>query len=115
MSDKFGEAVINDLKMWIERNLHMKLNINDVAAHSGYSKFYIQRLFRKVTGESIARHIRERKLEHARRDLESSNLSVLEIAHKYGFDTQQLFTRVFKKRFSIPPASYRQCHLKDIL
>jgi AraC family multidrug resistance transcriptional activator len=96
--------------MWIELNLHRKLKIDDVARHSGYSKFYIQRLFRKVTGESIARYVRNSKLEHARRDLESTNLPVLEIALKYGFDTQQLFTRVFKKRFSMPPASYRQRH-----
>ncbi|MDU6064614.1 MAG: hypothetical protein E6Y75_05740 [Anaerococcus sp.] len=36
---------VNDLIIWINKNIEMPLKIDDVAIRSGYSKWHLQRLF----------------------------------------------------------------------
>ena len=45
-------------------------------------------------GESLGRYIRERKLLLAARDLRDTDQRVYDICLKYGFDSQQTFTRI---------------------
>ena len=53
--------VIDTIVEWIDDNLHQPLRIDDIARHAGYSKWHLQRLFLQYKGESLGRHIRERK------------------------------------------------------
>ena len=61
-----------------------------------------------VQGESLGRYIRERKLLLAARDLRDLPISGSDICLKYGFDSQQTFTRVFTRTFNQPPGAYRK-------
>ena len=87
--------VIDTIVEWIDDNLHQPLRIDDIARHAGYSKWHLQRLFLQYKGESLGRYIRERKLLLAARDLRDTDQRVYDICLKYGFDSQQTFTRVF--------------------
>ena len=57
--------------------------------------------------ESLGRYIRE-KLLLAARDLRDTDQRVYDICLKYGFDSQQTFTRVFTRTFNQPPGAYRK-------
>ena len=61
-----------------------------------------------VQRESLGRYIRERKLLLAARDLRDTDQRVYDICLKYGFDSQQTFTRVFTRTFNQPPGAYRK-------
>ena len=87
--------VIDTIVEWIDDNLHQPLRIDDIARHAGYSKWHLQRLFLQYKGESLGRYIRERKLLLAARDLRDTDQRVYDICLKYGFDSQQTFTRIF--------------------
>ncbi|UYU30897.1 RamA family antibiotic efflux transcriptional regulator [Siccibacter colletis] len=100
--------VIETIADWIDDNLHKPLRIDDVARHAGYSKWHLQRLFHHHKGESLGRYIREKKLKLAAQDLCATNDRVLDISMKYGFDSQQTFTRLFTRRFSMSPGNYRR-------
>lgn len=60
------------------------------------------------TRESLGRYIRERKLLLAARDLRDTDQRVYDICLKYGFDSQQTFTRIFTRTFNLPPGAYRK-------
>lgn len=100
--------VIETLVGWIDDNLHQPLRIDDIARHAGYSKWHLQRLFSHYKGESLGHYVRKRKLQMAARDLRDTNEKVFDISLKYGFDSQQTFTRVFSRAFSQPPGAYRK-------
>lgn len=102
------ENFIAELTRWIDNNIHKPIKIEDVATRSGYSKWHLQRVFFQVTHVSLAHYIRERKLALAASDLIQSSESILAIAHKYGFDSQQSFTRVFAKKYQSPPSRFRR-------
>ena len=61
-----------------------------------------------VQRESLGRYIRERKLLLAARDLRESDARVYDICLRYGFDSQQTFTRIFTRTFNQPPGAYRK-------
>ncbi len=60
--------------------------------------------FYAVQRESLGRYVRERKLKLAARDLRDTDQKVYDICLKYGFDSQQTFTRIFTRTFNLPPA-----------
>lgn len=101
------EGIIDEITLWIDSNLHKPLKIEDVAARAGYSKWHLQRLFVQVKAVSLGKYIRDKKLRLAARDLVETNESIMEIACKYGFDSQQTFTRVFSNNYQLPPLRYR--------
>ncbi|PHM39949.1 RobA [Xenorhabdus mauleonii] len=100
--------IIRDLLHWLDNNLDSPLSLDNVAAKSGYSKWHLQRMFKDVTGQAIGSYIRARRLSRAAIALRLTSRSILDIALQYRFDSQQTFTRAFKKQFNRTPASYRR-------
>ncbi|EKH2428435.1 helix-turn-helix domain-containing protein, partial [Escherichia coli] len=100
---QFHTTVIKDVLLWIEHNLDQSLLLDDVANKAGYTKWYFQRLFKKVTGVTLASYIRARRLTKAAVELRLTKKTILEIALKYQFDSQQSFTRRFKYIFKVTP------------
>ncbi|WP_042859331.1 helix-turn-helix domain-containing protein [Dickeya sp. NCPPB 3274] len=97
-----------DLIGWIENHLESPLMINDVTAKSGYSKWHLQRIFKKETGVSLGSYIRSRRLSRAAVELKLTNQTIQDVALRYCFDSQQSFTRTFKKHFGMSPGHYRK-------
>lgn len=101
-------SIIKDLLFWLDNNLESPLTLDHVAAKSGYSKWHLQRMFKDVTGQAIGSYIRKRRLSKSAVALRLTGKSILEIALQYHFDSQQTFTRAFKKQFNQTPAYYRR-------
>ncbi|MWP62394.1 MDR efflux pump AcrAB transcriptional activator RobA [Gilliamella sp. Pas-s25] len=106
-------SIISDLIVWIEKNLEQPLSIDHVAQKSGYSKWHLQRMFKDVTGQVLGTYIRHRRLTYAALALRMTSKPILDIAMQYRFDSQQTFTRSFKKQFNETPASYRRGEFWD--
>ncbi|APG18738.1 DNA-binding transcriptional regulator RamA [Kosakonia radicincitans DSM 16656] len=106
------ELIIN-LIAWINRNIQSPMKIDDVAAKSGYSKWHLQRLFFAETGQNLGQFIRDRKLSLIAEQLITSNESLISLAMKYGFDSQQSLTRAFHKKYQLPPHKYRKTFFRQ--
>lgn len=102
------KSFTRDLIVWIEKNLDKKITLDEVAGKSGYSKWYLQRLFRHETGMKLATYIRERRLSESAIMLKMTDIPVISAAEQFGFANQQAFTRTFTRHFRLPPVRYRQ-------
>ncbi|GAA4319962.1 AraC family transcriptional regulator [Compostibacter hankyongensis] len=71
----------------------------------GYSAF--RKAFKKITGESPNQYHLNLRLERAKYLLTSTTLTISEIAYQTGFDSLFYFSRLFKKKYEVPPKSYR--------
>ncbi|GKX63953.1 helix-turn-helix domain-containing protein [Pragia fontium] len=100
-------TIIKELVNWIEGHLEEPLTVKRVATKSGYSQWHLQRLFKDTTGDSLAYYIRKKRLQNAASELKQSKRTIADIAYQYQFDSQQSFTRAFKKMFSTTPSDYR--------
>ena len=65
-------------------------------------------MFKDITGQAIGAYIRARRLSKAAAALRLTSRPILDIALQYRFDSQQTFTRAFKKQFNQTPALYRR-------
>ena len=56
------QDIIQTLIEWIDEHIDQPLNIDVVARKSGYSKWYLQRMFRTVMHQTLGDYIRQRRL-----------------------------------------------------
>jgi len=104
------QDIIHTLTEWIDSHIDQPLNIDIVAKKSGYSKWYLQRMFRTVMRQTLGEYIRERRLQLAAQELRTTKRPIFDIAMDYGYVSQQTFSRVFRRAFDRTPTDYRhQC------
>lgn len=97
---------------YIEEHLLDDINANDVANKVYISSFYFQKAFVIYTGYSVVEYIRSRRLYKAAIELKSTNISIIDAAIKYGYDTQESFTKAFKKFHNVTPSEARKQYAK---
>ncbi|CAI0764954.1 Right origin-binding protein [Serratia quinivorans] len=105
---------IEELIEWVEIHLEKRPNLDEVARISGYSKWHLQRKFKRITGIQLATYIRSRILTRAAVALRITHRSIIDISDELGFDSQQTFTRMFKQRFETTPNRYRSMEHWDV-
>lgn len=93
---------------YIEANLDFDIQSADVAFHAGMSQWHFQRIFKALTNETLMTYIRSRRFSQSLEKLAHTQDRVLDIGIAAGFDTQESFTRAFKKAFSVTPGHYRK-------
>lgn len=93
---------------FIEEHIDDQISVEDVASSASFSEYHFHRIFTAVLGESVSEYIRKRRLAQAGRELIGSALPVIEVGLNAGYDSQEAFTRAFKKMFGVTPAFYRR-------
>lgn len=89
-----------------------EMTIEDVAAHAGFSTNYFNRIFFAHTGFNVMEYVRFTRLKSAARLLRTTDKDILDIAFDCGYESQESFTRAFKKQYGMPPGEYRKEHEK---
>lgn len=89
---------------YIEENLCDELEISKIAARAYLSPFYFQRVFNATCGLTVGEYIRNRRLSLAGEELSCSNIKVIDVALKYGYDSPDSFARAFTKFHGISPS-----------
>lgn len=93
---------------WVESHLHEQISTNDIDAVSGLSRYHFHRVFQTSVGMSVTEYIRMRRLANAASILLHTNERIIDIAFYYQFESQESFTRAFKKLYGLPPGQYRK-------
>lgn len=93
---------------FIEANLDFDVALDEVARQAGISQWHFQRIFKALTNETLKTYIRSRRLAKSLDRLLSTDARIIDIAQNAGFDTQEGFTRAFKKAFRLTPDEYRR-------
>ena len=94
---------------YVENNVHSALTVDDLALVCGVSIRGLQYGFRHFLDISPADHIRNVRLERARREiLQSRETSLTEIAARWGFANLARFNARFRVAYGETPAEYRR-------
>ncbi len=93
---------------FIEEHLQEDLNLNDIAKHTGYSKFHLNRIFSDTVGCTIHKYIQKRRLTEAARMLVYTNLPIAQVALEASYESQQAFTLAFRGLYLKTPQLYRE-------
>lgn len=84
------------------------MTLDEIADFAGFSKYHLEREFRKYTGHTIVSYIIDLRLNCASMMLRQSDRPVEQIGQISGFPSYHSFLKAFKKHFGITPAEYRK-------
>lgn len=99
----------------MENNIEQPIPITQLAKRSGLSQRQLERLFSENLQQSPVQFYIARRLEHARRLLMQSDVSVIQIALASGFASHEHFSRSYKAQFGCSPAQERKrCRVSAI-
>jgi AraC family transcriptional activator FtrA len=100
--------VLADLMPWALQRIEHPLTVRDLARKAGMSSRNLARHFNAVTGVSPLRWLLTQRVRRAQELLETSDLSVEQIASRTGIGTATTLRRHFSQQLGVPPETYRR-------
>lgn len=94
-------------QLWLKSNLSKQFSMTEVAEQFGMSPRNFNRRFKEATGKTPSQYLQDARVATAKDLLQSSNLSIGDIADKVGYGDISHFTQLFRKKLSVTPREYR--------
>ena len=100
--------VIQDAKQYIQDNYqNPDLSVEMICRHLHMSPAYFSTVFKKETGQAYIAYLTDVRLNKAVELLNKTDDKTYIIASKVGYQEQNYFSYVFKKKFGVSPTRYR--------
>jgi len=104
---RVARPALPEVPVYVAEHLHEGVRLADLARRLGYSASHCSTLVRRTTGERFTALRRRIQLERAI-GLLRSGTSVKEAALASGFSEPAYFSRVFARRYGVPPSRWRE-------
>ncbi len=98
---------MNAAVSYIENHLDDEINYKEVAKMTQFSDHHFKRMFSFITGITLADYVRRRRLTLAGFDLKESNMRVIDVAIKYGYNSPDSFSRAFQALHGVNPSTVK--------
>ncbi|WP_271274221.1 GlxA family transcriptional regulator [Aliamphritea hakodatensis] len=92
----------------MEKSIDQPYSIEDLSQRIGTTRRNLEMVFQRHQNTTPNRYYLKLRLQHARRMLEETNLSIASIAQATGFSSQSYFGKCFKDLYDIQPSQLRQ-------
>ncbi len=111
--ESFYAELVEVVKTFLKENLGMKISLDDICKKMNYSRSFLCKIFKEMTGETIFSYFNNIKIEEAKRMLADTKLSVSNISYSLGFEEVKYFDFFFKKYVGVTPTAFRKGEKKD--
>jgi transcriptional regulator GlxA family with amidase domain len=102
------QATTTSARAWALGRLHEPIQLRDMAEQEAMSVRTFTRRFREEVGVSPGQWLTQQRVERARHLLESTDLSVDQVAHDAGFGTAQSMRQHLQTALGVTPTAYRR-------
>ena len=99
---------LQNLRLTLQNSVAQKHTIQEHAKEMGISEYYFQHLYTNFFGISFQQDLIQMRIDYAKYLLETTSLSMKQIAETSGYSSQVHFFRQFKQQTGITPAKYRK-------
>ena len=97
--------VVEQIVSYLEEHYSEKISLDQIAENMYFSPYYISKIFKLETGDTLIRHLINIRLERARELLEHGwGESIQEVAAAVGYEDAYHFSKLFKKHYGISPS-----------
>lgn len=101
--DKFTELI-----NYIEANLDADIEPKKMSQILCVNEYTMYRIFTFLTGMTLTEYIRKRRLSMAAIELQNSDVKIIDLAIKYGYENSESFSRSFYKFHGIKPSKVKK-------
>jgi transcriptional regulator GlxA family with amidase domain len=99
---------LSDLMTWALERLDHPLTVRDLARDAGMSSRNLARHFNAAAGTTPLRWLLTQRVRRAQELLETSDLTIEQIASRVGMGTATTLRRHFSHQLGVPPETYRR-------
>lgn len=92
----------------LHQNLAHDWTVDRLAKEAGMSRTAFSNRFTEVTGLSPMRYVADWRMRAAQIHLKDGGHSIAAVAAKVGYESEEAFSRAFKKNFGTAPAAWRE-------
>ncbi len=103
---------VKKLQDFIEQNIDVRLNIDDLAARFAIGRRSLERRFKQATNNSILEYMQRVRIESAKKSFENSRKNINEVMFEVGYTDTKAFRSLFKKITGLTPVAYRNKYNK---
>lgn len=99
---------VEELRQYVMRHLGEPLTVADLAACAHVSERQLTRIFKTELGTTPHAYVESARVEVARQQLESTDVTLERVATTCGFGTVDTLVRAFRRRLDTTPTEYRR-------
>lgn len=107
LPEEIGNDPLAEVVTWALENLNQQFDVEVLAARAYMSRRTFDRRFRTLTGSAPLQWLITQRVLQAQRLLETSELSVDDVARRCGFRSPVALRGHFRRQLGVSPAAYR--------
>ncbi len=93
---------------FIEENFDKDLNMAVVSNHVSMNYSLFSYVFKQYTGRNFVNYLKEFRVEEAKKLLAQTEMRVVEISKKVGYENEKHFMKIFRNVCGVSPTEYRK-------
>lgn len=102
------EGIVLNIIDYLDSNLTEEITIDSIAGKFHFNRFYLMKMFKKVTGITILEYVNHKKIIGSLSDVVNTDDKILKIALNHGFNSQEYYSEMFTKVLGISPSEFRK-------
>ncbi len=102
-----GNVYINKAIMYMQKNMHLDIDLKQISAATGCSAAYLEKLFKKHYRLTVSKKLNELRIRRAKHMIKDFSLLIKDVGKTVGFSNMQSFINNFKKFTGLSPNEYR--------
>jgi|HigsolmetaAR203D_1030402.scaffolds.fasta_scaffold03142_4 AraC-like DNA-binding protein len=106
-----ASGLLGPVLEYLEDHYARAVTVNDLARLVPASPGYLQRIFKRATGQTITEYTQNLRIKKSMELLAATSLPVKDIAEKVGYRDLKFFYALFRKKTGRSPGEYRKHHL----
>lgn len=103
-----NQDLLKKILIYIDNNIYAKISIEELSRVFYFNKDYIMRLFKKEFSITIIDYINKLRIYSSLEELSKTDDTILKVALKHGFTSQEYYTEIFTKQMGVNPNTYRK-------
>lgn len=100
-------GIIQKIYSYIGENYQSDIGIEEISEAFGVSYSHIRKIFKESVGVTIPDAINQKRISAAKELLLETDLNIAQIAARIGYNSEQSFSRNFKKYENMLPSQFR--------